>query len=68
MKQILERIKYRYYSILLGFPYGIRGQIELDLPLTWWDKLRYRLYVGESVETTERLGLDRYRNGKVEVR
>jgi len=54
MGALWQKIKYRFDLFLVGFPYGLRGKVESveqdGGKYTAWDKLRYRLYVGEKLE------------------
>ena len=42
---LLEKIKFKIMLFLMGFPEGIRGKIELDKTLNFWDKFRYWVIV-----------------------
>lgn len=50
---MIYMIRHRYKLFLLGWPYGLYGQALLNRQFTLWDKVRYRLLIGEWPEELE---------------
>lgn len=46
----MKNLKFKWECFLVGFPYGLRGLIEINGRPTAWDRLRYRLLTGEWME------------------